>query len=268
MKKNVAIELGNVVPGAVLLSEDSGVNETYLGHIDSANQRHKAYIKVLNEKQLVNELLANTLGRLLSLPIPRGFLLRVKPSDLPESTLLKGLDEEVLVFGSQALKYPSLARRYKSDSVEVSRWLKANFKILDETIIFDDFVANIDRNPGNLLVGGGGEVWLIDHGHSFTGPNWNAQNLVANEKYTNLMANAFINTMTLPERIKLKDKASKLSDVLAKVDKKDTINSCYVNHIIPATELDSLESFVIDRVAHIVSIVSERVGIPTLGGGI
>ena len=268
MNKFIAIELGNVVPGATLLGQDSGINETFVGHIDCTNQRYKAYIKVLNDKQLVNELLANTLGRLLNLPIPRGFLLRVKPSDLPESNLLKNFNQEALVFGSQALKYPSLARKYRGDSIEVIKWLKANFKILDETIIFDDFVANVDRNQGNLLVDGGGDVWLIDHGSCFTGSNWDAQHLIADGKYNNLMADAFIGNMTLSERIKLKNKASMFCDALGKVDKRETINSCYINQIIPATELGALESFVIERVAHIVSIVSERVGIPTLGGGI
>ena len=65
------IELGNVVPGATPLPPDErGANESFIGHIDVPSGRHKAYIKVLSGKQLVNELVAVTVGRAINLPIP------------------------------------------------------------------------------------------------------------------------------------------------------------------------------------------------------
>lgn len=264
MNNNFGIELGNVVPGATLLGEDKGINETFIGHIDCANQRIKAYIKILNQKQLANELFVNTLGRRLGLPVPKGFLLRVKPADLPESTLLQNFNQEALAFGSQALNHPSLARRYKNDNAEVMKWLKNNCKILDDTIIFDDFVANIDRNSGNLLVNGN-DTWLIDHGHCFTGYDWKTENLIPTQTYNNHVANAVINDMTLPQRVKLKEKALEFSLSATNVNKKEAINSCYVSQIIAATELDALESFITERVTHITNIISNRVGIPNLG---
>lgn len=103
------IELGNVVPGATLLAPDEkGVNETFVGHIDANSGRHKAYIKVLPARQLVNELVAATIGRAVNLPIPQGYLLRARPSDLPQSQLLQqwGM-EEALVFGSRSLDHPT-----------------------------------------------------------------------------------------------------------------------------------------------------------------
>ncbi len=35
--------------------------------------------------------------------------------------------------------------------------------------VFDNLIANIDRNPGNILIDGDGRVWLIDHTRSFAG---------------------------------------------------------------------------------------------------
>ena len=264
MNNTIGIELGNVVPGAAPLGKNGGVNETFIGHIDCANQRFKAYIKVLNDKQLVNELLVNILGRRLGLPIPKGFLLRAKPSDLPGSIALNNLNQEALVFGSQALKHPSLARRYKNNNAEVIKWLKANCKILDDTIIFDDFVANTDRHSGNLLVDGK-ETWLIDHGHCFTGPQWVPADLVSNQIYTNVMADTFVNSMTLPQRHSLRGKATQFAQTVGSIDKKEVLNTCYLSRIIPATELNALELFVTERVTHITNIISSRVGIPNLG---
>ena len=35
--------------------------------------------------------------------------------------------------------------------------------------VFDNLIANTDRNPGNILIGGDGKVWFIDHTRSFAG---------------------------------------------------------------------------------------------------
>jgi len=40
---------------------------------------------------------------------------------------------------------------------------------LDLLRLFDALIANLDRNPGNILVGEDGRVWWIDHSRSFGG---------------------------------------------------------------------------------------------------
>lgn len=35
--------------------------------------------------------------------------------------------------------------------------------------VFDNLIANTDRNPGNVLIDGSGKVWCIDHTRSFAG---------------------------------------------------------------------------------------------------
>ena len=35
--------------------------------------------------------------------------------------------------------------------------------------VFDNLIANTDRNPGNILIDGEGKVWFIDHTRSFAG---------------------------------------------------------------------------------------------------
>ena len=35
--------------------------------------------------------------------------------------------------------------------------------------VFDNLIANTDRNPGNILIDGEGKIWFIDHTRSFAG---------------------------------------------------------------------------------------------------
>ena len=35
--------------------------------------------------------------------------------------------------------------------------------------VFDNLIANTDRNPGNILIDGAGKIWFIDHTRSFAG---------------------------------------------------------------------------------------------------
>ena len=261
------IELGNVVPGAVPLAPgEKGINETFLGHIDVPSGRHKAYIKVIASKQLVNELVATTIGRALNLPIPPGYLLRARPEDLPDSQKLQQHGAEALIFGSRAVNHPALARRFQGDPQGVDAWLRGNFKRWDEAVIFDDWIANVDRNLGNLLVGGADQVWLIDHGHCFTGPDWQADQLQAAHAYVNQMANIYVPSLTLPQRVALKDKASAMSQLFAAVNPGLAMASSFAASLLSPDDLDALSRFLRDRVPHIVNIISNRVGIPGLGG--
>ena len=42
-------------------------------------------------------------------------------------------------------------------------------RALDTMRLFDALIANQDRNPGNVLLGGDGRIWWIDHSRSFGG---------------------------------------------------------------------------------------------------
>lgn len=263
------IELGNVVPGAIPLApEDKGVNETFLGHVDAPSGRHKAYIKVTLGKQLVNELIATTVGRALNLPIPQGYLLSVRPADLPESQLLQQHGAEALIFGSRALDHPSLARRFRGNPQDAVAWLHANFKRWDEAIIFDDWIANVDRHPGNLLVSSANQVWLIDHSHCFSGPDWQAAQLrlQATQAFGNQLASVFVPNLTLPQRVALKDKAGAMSQLFNTVDAGLAMSVSFADRLLNSSDLDAVSNFLHDRIPHIVDIVSNRVGIPGLGG--
>lgn len=260
------IELANVVPGATLLgAENKGVNETFVGSIDTVSGRYRAYIKVLGGRQLVNELLSSTVGRAVGLPIPQGYLLKVFPSDLPDSVVLKKQNGEVLAFGTRDVGQPSLKRRIKKDGNSVLSVLFRDWKEWDEAVIFDDWIANVDRNPGNLLIGSPGEVWLIDHGHSFTGPEWKEADLIPDKIFPNKLGDLHFSTLTLPERMGVREKAGNLSLNFGLVDPDAALSASITDKLLSVSELKAIKDFLRLRVAKLIDIVSSRLGIPNMG---
>lgn len=259
------IELANVVPGATFLgAEDKGVNETFVGSIDTISGRYRAYIKVLGGRQLVNELLSSTVGRAVGLPIPQGYLLKVLPTDLPESVVLKKHNSEVLAFGTRDVGQPSLKRRIKKEGNSVLSTLFTSWKEWETAVIFDDWIANVDRNPGNLLIGGPGEVWLIDHGHSFTGPEWKEADLIPDKIFPNKLGDHHFPTLTLPERMAVRDKAGNLSSNFGLVDPDAALTASLSDKLLSISELKAIKDFLRLRVAKLVDIVSFRLGIPNM----
>ena len=167
------IQLGHFLPGGTPLVDGKGVNETYIGMIEVGPQRLRAYVKLMPDRQLVNELLASVLGRLVGLPVPRGFLVLVQRSDYPSSSyLLQNGFDAASAFAVEELPHRALDRRADLASAEARKALLCAWSKWPEAACFDDWIANADRHPGNLLVGGPGEVWLIDHSHAFTGDKW------------------------------------------------------------------------------------------------
>lgn len=69
------IKLANVVSGvAAVDSSEKGVSETFVGLIQTSSDKSRAYIKVLDARQLVNELIRVNVGYELGLQSRRNLL--------------------------------------------------------------------------------------------------------------------------------------------------------------------------------------------------
>jgi len=259
------IGLANIVPGATLLNADErGVNETFIGFLDAASGRHRAYIKILTGKQLINELVSTTLGRALGLPIPQGYLVRALPEELPDSTLLRNYGSEIVAFGSRAIDVPDLRRRYKMDGAQVVSTLLENWKNWDKAMVFDEWVANSDRHFGNLLIGSPEDVWLIDHSHCFTGPNWTSADLVPGKSCINQIADIQIPSLSFSQRMILKQKIIQFAEICRLVDTNSALNASFASNFIEADELHGLQDFLQLRVSELAGLISSRLGIPSI----
>lgn len=260
------IRLANVVPGVVAVdSSDKGVNETFVGLIETSLDQQRAYIKVLDARQLVNELICSTLGRSVDLPVPEGFLVRTSANDLPESGILAKVEGEVLIFASADVGRPSLKRRLTVDGAQFLASLLATWKHWDAASIFDEWIANPDRHPGNLLIEGPDKVWLIDHSHALTGPNWMAADLVSERVVRNQVAENCFSRLSLPERMAVRAKAAQLSSVFGLVPAGTALEACHAAQLLSPSDLEAVRIFVSDRVGKLYDLVSTRLGIPNMG---
>jgi len=260
------VQVGNVVPvGKLLDKDDRGVNETFIGFVDLPSARVRAYIKVMLGRQLMNELFATTLGRALGLPIPEGCLVRVRPSDLPESTFLATHAGEAIVFASRETSAPDLKRRMKIEGTPAIAALFSAWKDWAACMTFDEWIANVDRHPGNILFGGPGDIWLIDHSHCFTGPNWNAPDLVPSGTWRNQIAENRVPTLTLPERMEAKKSVAALIPALTALDCPSVFAASLAGAFMLPADANAVQTFVSSRVSHVYDILSNRLGIPNLG---
>ncbi len=255
-----------LLPGAALLPEDEkGINETYRGPIEIASGTTFAYVKFLDTKQLINELVSSVLGRTLGLPIPQGFIVLVNREDYPDSELLinQGLDK-ALAFGVESIGYPDLKRRIRIEGDSIVGELFRTWTGWCDAMIFDEWVANRDRNQGNLLLGAPGDVWLIDHGQAFTGPNWVPSDLDPTVSVRNEIAKVIAPHLGLPERHRALRRAAEIADECKKIDVNEALKEGFVAAFASDEEIEALRNFIGKRVNELVRLTAIRVGLPVL----
>lgn|GEM_PF-1290846 len=189
--KHQSIRLASVLAGAQPFKEGN-VNDTYRGQILTAESTTcSAILKDLEPKELCNELLASACATALGLPIPTTYLAVVRDNNLPAKKGPKTVDGLPLVLASADVSTPSLIFRLKAvNPGQILGLLKELIAWADlgKLYAFDTWIANIDRHAGNLIFGGKDAIWLIDHGHSFTGPKWTAGNLDPSTDYINRLS--------------------------------------------------------------------------------
>jgi len=255
-----------LLPGAALLPEEQkGVNETYRGPIETAAGRTFAYVKLLDVKELINELVSSVLGRTLGLPIPPGYIVLVSRDDYPESEfLLTQGQDKALAFGVQAIGHPDLKRRIRIEGEFVLRELVQTWTGWCDAMTFDEWIANVDRHVGNLLLGAPGEVWLIDHSHAFTGPRWTPGDLQPAVAVENQIAKFVAPRLALPERHRALRRATEISEECKKIDADEALKEGFTAAFAADDELQALRNFIAKRVDELVRLISMRVGLPVL----
>lgn len=249
-----------------MLPEDQkGLNETYRGPIETAAGKTFAYVKLLDVKELINELVSSVLGRTLGLPIPPGYIVLVSRDDYPESEfLLTQGQDKALAFGVEAIGHPDLKRRVRIEGESVMRELVQTWTGWCDAMTFDEWIANVDRHLGNLLLGAPGEVWLIDHSHAFTGPRWTPGDLGPAVAVENQIARFIAPNLALPERHRALRRATEISEECRKVDADEVLKEGFTAAFAADDELQALRNFISKRVDELVRLISMRVGLPVL----
>lgn len=125
-----------------------------------------AYIKIPdNPISIIAELAAAQVGRGLNLNIPAPYIITLDPEDVPEESRFFD-SQPTLAYGSNSCgtATKSFERIMRFDNTIIDNWSG-----LESTLIFDEWIANADRNLGNLIYDTDSKTyWLIDHGRAFT----------------------------------------------------------------------------------------------------
>jgi hypothetical protein len=261
------IQFATVLPGAKRFKEGN-VNETFRGQILLADGTVKsAVIKDLDQKQLANELLASVLAHATTLPTPDAYLALVRGSDLLVNKAPRLADGNHLVFASVDVKVPNITFRATAASPVEQRQLLQDileWGDLGHLYAFDSWIANTDRHPGNLLFGGKNEFWLIDHGHSFSGPAWQPNDLKANGEYRNRLSEWVTNHLTNDQRNKRSAEVSKFTNVISTIDIPESSRRSRINNVIPADDVSAVEVFLKDRIDNVLVHSNKALGVSVL----
>lgn len=210
------IQLATLCSGAVRF-DDLNATETWKGPIQTSVGQVVAFVKVLPDNQLISEAACALLAQALGLDVPTPYLVQVNKEQLKKSKNWIDGETTKICFGSQELSHPSLARvlapKRKGKLVPIHPVLQQ--KIWDqvrgcdsfqETAIFDEWAANGDRHPGNLLWDGR-KYYLIDHSHALTGGKWKPDRLKPEAKVRNQLLDVVEPTLNWEGREAWRQKA-------------------------------------------------------------
>ncbi|KIC48390.1 HipA family kinase [Tateyamaria sp. ANG-S1] len=261
------VELATVLLGAKGF-KDNNVNDTFRGQIlTSKNETRQAIIKDLNLVQLCNELVAHSLARDVGLPIPDCYLGLARSDVLTATKAPTTPDGSRLVFVSVDVKVPNVTYRWTGSD-------EAGRKALQDQIVkwgdlghlyaFDAWVANVDRHPGNLLFGGQNEFWLIDHGHCFTGPEWQANQLDPSVEYRNKLSEWLTHVLTLEQKRQRATEVRKFGADIDGFDATETSKNSRITDLLPLQSVDALKGFLENRTAMVPVHASKALGVPTM----
>ena len=263
----VKIRLATVLPGAKGFREGN-VNETFRGQIllDDGSIK-SAVLKDLDHKQLSNEVLTSVLARAVGLPTPDVYVALVRGTDLPVTKAPQLRDGNRIVFASVDVKVPNITFRAAGATLDEQRQLLRD--ILDwgdlgHLYAFDSWIANIDRHPGNLLFGGKNEIWLIDHGHCFSGPAWEPIDLNPDAAYRNRLSEWLTHLLTPDQRRIRSSEALKFSEIIASVDIAELRRRSLIESLLPPAHVVAIENFLKGRTQKVPIHANRALGVPTL----
>jgi|GEM_PF-634512 len=240
---------------------DKNVNPVYKAQVHTDGQGEiSAFVKSIPDHELLMECVCALIGRALGLPIPKPLLVIAAPDSCPARH-----DIRKPLFGSEAIDHPS-ARRFVCPSGDIDPHLYQFFcahleqwKQLKEAALFDEQIANSDRNGGNYLFDGQ-QFYLIDHGLAFAGLFHNV--ISASQPVPD---NLFLSILSSQDEVSRKRTQKQLRTPLAalgRVDIQQAYDHSLFNHYADDLSIgENMIEFYRQRIDHISDIMSQQLGI-------
>lgn len=255
------IQRGELLRGVTRHGEPSA-NSVFRGDVRFQDgQMHRGFIKDLDPRQFGNELLVAVLAAHLRVNVPEDAIVRVSAevsrdfkaiptpdgkgsiaffsADAEGSTVLQIIRGGIDVSGVTAVREaPQMGRMYGLDT----------------------WVANIDRHANNLIVSGDGRVFLIDHGHCFSGPGWKPADLSAPQEYICKLKQWLTPQLSVSEKDQAMSDISALAASMMGLDVQKIIVDSLASQFYGANDSDSLVGFLEARVEHVLPLSAKSLG--------
>ena len=222
------------------------------------------YVKDLVLQELINEILVYIVAKSLNLPVVDSFLGIVDSATLSLKKAPTASKNQSFVFLSKIssakdMKFHVLSacdKMNKKISEDLLEWL-----LLGPSLALDAWVANVDRNLGNILYAGPQEFMLIDHGQSFGGPrNWGNADLGAHKEF-DCKLSQIVNKFgaTQAQRKLLQDKASETKSDIDKLPIATIISKLPAIKGMEDVDVKRMRNFLEQRIQHILRLISHKI---------
>jgi hypothetical protein len=157
---NLHMQLATAYPNLEEITVGKGKGLTLFGDIHTDNGVKRAFLKILGFEGIAREVFCAVLARKLHLPVRPAYYV-----DMSNTRYHQYGNLESLAFGSLYDLTP--ARRLNQImefEAELLKWTD-----LLPSAVFDEWIANGDRIPNNMVFERGGVFWLYDHDEAFPG---------------------------------------------------------------------------------------------------
>jgi hypothetical protein len=215
------------------------------------------YVKVLPVNSRCIEAVCAWLAREIKLPAPEPLLLNMLASRMPRGSQWPfGTQSQEVCFATREVPYARALCGVDSDQVGslLDRWDR-----LADAAVFDLLIANDDRTEGNILVGPGRDLWLIDHARSLGGGN---ERLFSSDVMP-ATSNFFLSRIagyTAQERVRLRPAliavCTKLSSAVQRIP--------YAALLVPEDIAMQIEDFLSRRAHMLQAMVLQTIGLSDL----
>lgn len=239
-------------------------SETYKAKL-AAPQPITAYVKFcLDTRQPIAEIAASQLGRALGLNIPEPFLVFVDTARLPAASEFFNTGPRWTFASAQYGKSPmSVEHLYRSDFDTYQRVMN-RWDHYEKTAAFDEWLANEDRNYGNLVFSGEKKTLaLIDHGRCLASTYWPESLSNPGFSVGNNLVDGWPN-MGDTQKARLRAVCNELMRDCALIDFAQFDRSNSFARIDAGTDKAEIIEFLTQRIHLTVSLLCQRIGMPEL----
>lgn len=231
--------------------------------LDPGEPAIPVYARLGKSGALVAELICGCVARALKLPAPEVFLILIPPGHLPKSKHCNATTDTFCI-GTRDIGGTNFTQLLSAD-MDAALPLLRQWPALPNVIAFDEWLANPDRNTGNLIYVAQA-LHIIDHADAFGGSARELYPLaeLTSCKFRNLLAEMFNDFGHEARSSLLKNVLTWLNEAASTMDVQGVVNSAPTSLWNTPEQDRELVDFITQRLTITHSLLCDRLGHPQL----